>query len=431
MLLCVCVYASEHGVSCCFLSPSCCTRECLTDSCLERINMFKTFVKKCRQLGLRVMVDCVLNHTSFDCPLTLTHRYWYKMDSVGRILSPGVKDDSAPDGFVTWGDLSEIDNESCVNKEELYFYWWKSLQLLLDCGVQGVRCDAAHLVPGKLWDYLIYKTTCYSPGTIFIAESLGCSIDDVIHLSHCGHHFVFNSAKWWDFHGGWLLKQLYDIHAAGTSSIGFSESHDTERLMKTFQGNVAKVTQHFMVTALLSSGLLMPAGFEFCSEQKLDVVSMRPLQHYPTNPDIDLRGFVKAVNTLKTICPSLHSDTLTEWTDLENEQVRGLTMTTKDGKHRVVLCINLSSNPQRVVVPLSNWFHGVNPLGEKDLRTISLNKEGQFNFVSIALVLNSDKSLSSDVQFGEVLVEPFACALSVQCSCRNRSNLVSNMEKSN
>ena len=52
----------------------------------------------------------------------------------------------------------------------------------------------------------------------------------VLALADAGFDYLFNSVKWWDFKRPWLLEQ-YEAFRHIAPSIGFPESHDTDRLV--------------------------------------------------------------------------------------------------------------------------------------------------------------------------------------------------------
>ena len=103
-----------------------------------------------RELGLRVMMDLVINHTAFDSPLLTEHPSWYKRGIDGKPIHPGARDGKRE---VVWGDLLEIDNSR--NHDGLWQYWIALTEYYANLGVEGFRCDAAYKVPQELWRVLI------------------------------------------------------------------------------------------------------------------------------------------------------------------------------------------------------------------------------------------------------------------------------------
>jgi starch synthase (maltosyl-transferring) len=132
---------------------------------------------------------------------------------------------------------------------------------------------------------------------VFVAETLGCTAWETAATAAAGFDFVCNSAKWWDFRSHWLLEQRKLIGEL-VPSIGFPESHDTPRLAEEMQGNPNASRLWYLFSALFSAGCLMPIGFEFGFRRPLHVVSTSPGDWETTS--IDLRGFIAAVNRLKT-----------------------------------------------------------------------------------------------------------------------------------
>ena len=74
-------------------------------------------LQKANQLGLKLMMDLVINHTAFDSPLVTEHPDWYKRGADGKPLHPSAKDG---DKKVTWGDLVEVDNANSPDRERLW-----------------------------------------------------------------------------------------------------------------------------------------------------------------------------------------------------------------------------------------------------------------------------------------------------------------------
>ncbi|MBN2713295.1 MAG: alpha-amylase [Planctomycetes bacterium] len=334
---------------------------------------FSQFVEHCRSEKIEVMVDLVINHTAYDNPLTKTHRHWYKIDDSGNIKNPGAADDSAPGGYVVWGDLSEIDNENSSDRNNLYDYWWRLVEKFLDCGVRGFRCDAAYQVPTDLWRMLIERSKKRTPEARFFAESLGCPIDDTIALSNAGFDFVFNSAKWWDYHSDWFPKQLEQLHGRARS-IAFPESHDTERLASEYNGDINRVKQHFLFTTLITSGSLITLGFEYGFRKKPHVVHSNPFDY--EGASYDLTDFIRDINTMKKTNPVFQEDNRVERIDSGNGDVLALKKTTLDGKESVLMLFNLCGGDQEV--DLGNILNkvGAPALEEQGKRRMRLHSWG-------------------------------------------------------
>ncbi len=315
---------------------------------LEPEEQLARMLDQAHEIGLRVMIDLVINHTAVDSPLTSEHPAWYKRDRKGRIKNPGAWEG---DRLVTvWGDLAEIDNENSTERDKLWNYWLKLIHYYLDLGFDGFRCDAAYKIPGELWNLLISKARERSPQTAFFAESLGCTIKQVVELAEAGFDYVFNSSKYWDFVEPWCLSQ-YEESRRLAPSVSFPESHDTHRLMKELNVNLDAVRQRYVFAALFSTGVMIPSGFEFGFRKKLHVVRTRPSDWEDTR--LDLTDFISRVNRLKLSHPIFCAEHPTYRFDLHEGtgEVTGIIKLMGESGPCALMLINRDPNhEQRVVI---------------------------------------------------------------------------------
>ena len=104
------------------------------------------------------------------------------------------------------------------------------------------------------------------------------TLDEVEALAGAGFDYLFNSVKWWDFESPWLLDQ-YEQFRHIAPSIGFPESHDTERLVTELlaagfpESEIeARYRQAYAFAAAFSTGVMMPMGFEYGWARRISVV---------------------------------------------------------------------------------------------------------------------------------------------------------------
>jgi starch synthase (maltosyl-transferring) len=258
-----------------------------------------------RDLGMRPMMDLVINHTSRDSVLVDEHPEWYVRDQNGGIVSPFVREAHDPTKITVWGDLAEIDNEGTPDRAGLWGYWEELVRRSLDLGFDGFRCDAAYKVPAELWRHLITVAHEVDPEARFFAETLGAPAEDVRALKAAGFDYFFNSSKWWDFREPWALRQHEEFrHIA--PSIAFPETHDTDRLADETGGSEPVQRQRYAFAAAFSAGVMMPVGYEFGFRKRVHVVETQPSDW--ERRSFDLRSFVARVNRLKLQTPVLRGE---------------------------------------------------------------------------------------------------------------------------
>ncbi len=256
-------------------------------------------------LGLRPMMDLVVNHTSKDSPLVAEHPEWYRWGDDGQVVSPFVREADDPSRITVWGDLADVDNEPSRGREEQWRFWASLVREALELGFRGFRCDAAYKVPAALWRFLIAEAKAVDPDVVFFAETLGAPVEDVAALAGAGFDFFFNSSKWWNFSEPWALKQHEDFRTIAPS-VAFPESHDTERLAAETGGDEAVQRQRYAFAAAFSAGVMMPIGYEYGFRTRVDVVKTMPTAW--ERRAMDLRFFISRVNGLKRAHPVLHGE---------------------------------------------------------------------------------------------------------------------------
>jgi starch synthase (maltosyl-transferring) len=260
--------------------------------------------------GLSTMFDLVINHTANDSALTRERPAWYARAADGSIEAPSAIDPDDTSKVTVWGDLAELDFSDRADRAEMIAYFSAVVRHYMELGVRGFRCDAAYKVPGAVWAALISAARDLDPTVVFAAETLGCSVEDVSQLGDAGFDYLFNSSKWWDFRASWLLEQ-YEQFRHIAPSIAFPESHDTPRLAAELHGRStaeieAEYRFRYLFAAFFSSGVMMPMGFEFGFERKLDVVGTRAGDWETAR--FDLTSFVADVNAMKAALPVLNEE---------------------------------------------------------------------------------------------------------------------------
>jgi starch synthase (maltosyl-transferring) len=253
----------------------------------------KETIRTADKLGLRMMIDLVINHSAVDSELLKEHPEWFQWYRRGKIAHPFAMEKGRK---VVWGDLAKYDHRNTKDHEGLYQFFFSIVEFLIDLGFHGFRCDAAYQIPRNLWERIIRETKAKYPDTLFFAETLGCTPDQTRRTASAGFDYIFNSSKWWDFKSPWLLEQ-YNLTRETAPSVAFSESHDTTRLFDELKGNINGMKQRYLFTSLFSAGSMMPIGFEYGFKKKLHVVKTRPKAWEKTG--VDLTSFIKDVNDIK------------------------------------------------------------------------------------------------------------------------------------
>ena len=285
-------------------------------------------------LGLKMMVDLVINHCSVDSRLLAVHPEWFQWEARNEVAHPFADENGKR---VEWKDLAKFDLRNSRDKEGLFHHFLEVIEFLLDLGFTGFRCDAAYQVPRSLWERLIRKVRKSRPEVRFFAETLGCPPDLTRKTAQAGFDYIFNSSKWWDLEAQWLMKQ-YALTREIAPSISFPESHDTERLCEELNGNQEGLKQRYLFAALFSAGVMMPIGFEFGFRKRLHVVKTRPEDWEETG--IDLRSFITEVNKLKSGHVIFQEEAPTEIVHETNSKVLVMWKASMASEEEALLIVN-------------------------------------------------------------------------------------------
>ena len=99
---------------------------------------FKKLVQKAHDMGLKVLLDWVANHTGCDNIWVAEHPDWYVKDSLGNFVGP-----------YDWTDTYKLDytnQEMRAAMTDALKFWVQQYD------IDGYRCDVAFEVPTDFWD---------------------------------------------------------------------------------------------------------------------------------------------------------------------------------------------------------------------------------------------------------------------------------------
>ncbi|MBI2427384.1 MAG: alpha-glucosidase C-terminal domain-containing protein [Ignavibacteriales bacterium] len=100
---------------------------------------FKQLVNKSHELGFKIVIDLVANHTAWDSKMINEHPEWFTKDTSGNFVPP----------VADWSDVVDLNYD---NKDlraymiEMMKYW------VQDVGIDGFRCDVSEMVPTDFWN---------------------------------------------------------------------------------------------------------------------------------------------------------------------------------------------------------------------------------------------------------------------------------------
>jgi glycosidase len=138
---------------------------------------FQSFLNTAHDLGLKVIIDWVANHTSRDANWwNEGKKDWYVMDWEKGL--PIVEYD--------WTDIAKLNYEN----QEMRLAMIDALKFWIEKGVDGYRCDVAMNVPGDFWAEAWKQVREINPDVYLLAEG------EETWLHECG----FDATYAWELH---------------------------------------------------------------------------------------------------------------------------------------------------------------------------------------------------------------------------------------
>lgn len=118
---------------------------------------FSRLVDKAHDMGFKVILDWVANHTGRDNAWIKEHEDWYVKGDDGKIKSP-----------YDWTDTAQLNYDNYEMRAEMI----KCMQYWIeDMDVDGFRCDHAIGVPAGFWNAAVYKLKSINSEIMMLAES--------------------------------------------------------------------------------------------------------------------------------------------------------------------------------------------------------------------------------------------------------------------
>ena len=154
--------------------------------------------------------------------------------------------------------------------------WNRMLEILLfwaDKGVDGFRCDMAHMVPVAFWHWAIGQVKSINPQLIFIAEIYDVGLYHT-YIHDGGFDYLYDKVTLYDTLRGILcegkpaseLTRCWQtVEGIGGNMVNFLENHDEQRIAsRQFCGDAFKALPALVVSATIS-----PCPFMLYAGQEL------------------------------------------------------------------------------------------------------------------------------------------------------------------
>jgi glycosidase len=147
--------------------------------------------------------------------------------------------------------------------------WNKMLDILkywASKGVDGFRCDMAHMVPLEFWQWAIAAVKQHYPHVKFIAELYDTGLYRSF-ISVGGFDYLYDKVNLYDtlrgiqtanYSAAQITGCWQTVEGIGGNMLNFLENHDEQRFgSKFYAGDAAKVIPSLVVSSMIGTGAMM------------------------------------------------------------------------------------------------------------------------------------------------------------------------------
>ena len=300
---------------------------------------FKTMVNLAHDLGMKVIIDWVANHTSWDHKWVKDHPEYYDLDSTGHKYAP-----------FGWSDVVQLDYE---NKDV-----WKAMIGELEfwvreANIDGYRCDVAGMLPTAFWDEARISLDKIKPVFMLAEAEKPELLVKAFDMDYGWHfHALSNKIAKGDTTADVVARYFEELKTkkpAGAYKMNFTTNHDENTWNGTVHERYGKGFKAFAVLMATAPGMpLIYTGQESANEKALEFFERDPVDW----KDYPLTDFYRKLLNLKKSNAALwNGDFGGEFMPVKSSNDENVVAFTrsKDGQS-VFVILNLSAKDQEITL---------------------------------------------------------------------------------
>lgn len=291
---------------------------------------FKKIVNDAHQMGFKVIIDWVANHTAWDHIWTIKHKDYFLLDEKGNFRSP-----------YDWEDVIQINHDSIAQQDAMIdaMKFW-----LHECDIDGFRCDMAHLIPLPFWHRARKELDAIKP-LFWLAETEEISYHEVFDASYTWE-FLHTMEKYWRNETTTagldeVLKKYNDLFPKNALRVYFTSNHDENSHSGSEYERMGDSVKAFAVLCATWNGLpLIYSGQELPSKKRLKFFDKDEIEW---TDDCELHNFYKTLLELHSNNPVLKAgDNAVVTYRLQTSDNRIFSFIRKNGNSEVLVILNLT-----------------------------------------------------------------------------------------
>ena len=256
---------------------------------------FKLLVEEAHRYNMKVIIDWVANHTSWDHVWTQSYPDFFSKNEYGDFRPP----------YPDWADVIHLN----YGNKELWLAMANSMRFWVkNFDIDGFRCDMAHLVPLDFWEYA--RTELDSEKKLFwLAETEEPNYHEVFDVSYTWE-FLHVMESYWkretNIHGlDAVLSRYENAFPKNAIRMFFTSNHDENSHSGSEYERMGYAAKAFAVLCATWNGIpLVYSGQELPNSQRLKFFEKDPI-HWSGN--FGLHNFYKTLLELHRDHPALRA----------------------------------------------------------------------------------------------------------------------------
>ncbi len=200
---------------------------------------FQHLVDTAHNMGFKVILDWVANHTGWDHKWITEHDEWYVHDEDGEITYP-----------YDWSDIAELNFDNYEMRAEMI----KCMQFWVEeVGIDGFRCDHAMGVPATFWNAAVYKLKSVNSEILMLAEASATEGLTRYAFDSCYNDNLYSQSLMikagMDTDAIKRALTLNTMYAEGSFPMNYTDNHDKN----SYEGTIVDRFRETYVTMLALS----------------------------------------------------------------------------------------------------------------------------------------------------------------------------------
>jgi glycosidase len=326
---------------------------------------FKNMVNEIHKLGMYVIIDWVANHTAWDHHWTKEYPEYYDRDNEGTFKTP----------FPEWEDVIHLN----YNNPALWDAMIGEMKFWIrETGIDGFRCDMAHLVPTLFWNRARYELN-RSNRLYFLAETenhdlLEYAFDTIYNwkLLHAMNDVAAGKITAAEL--GKIIQNELEYFPKNASQLNFTCNHDEN----SWNGSAIERLHYFLeplsvLTFTLPGYPLIYSGQEAGNYRKLNFFDKDFIEW----KEDKMTPFFQKLNELKNRSKTLWQGDFKIIETTSPERI--FAFKRKDGDSEIIVLLNLSGQKISFRLPkyenaaaFRNYFNNSNTFisGKSDMEIL-------------------------------------------------------------